>query len=313
MENIKVSLLIPVYRVAQYVERCARSLFEQTFLGLEFIFVNDCSPDNSMEIIKRTLEEYPMRLGQVRMINNEKNLGIAQVRNILLREARGDYVLFVDSDDWLEKETVEILYKKAVGTSADIVGMGYYNEMVDRSFLVPVSYPLNAIDCLRKTIQQELEAYLVLKLVKRSLFTDYHLQTDFGINIGEDYILSVKLFCHASLVSDVNGAYYHYTRFNVASYTNTNSENYEVFIQMINAAEEYCKKFQIYEQLKVSFDMRKFLLKQKMYHRNRDFHIWKQIYPEANYAWRCYNMNIQSKILYWLLEHNMGRWVSLIS
>ena len=73
---LKVSILVPVYGVEQYIEKCARSLFEQTYSDIEYVFVNDCTKDDSIGVLKRVLEKYPQRMQQVRIINHEKNMGL---------------------------------------------------------------------------------------------------------------------------------------------------------------------------------------------------------------------------------------------
>ena len=90
----RVSVCIPVYGVEKYIERCARSLFEQTMTdGIEFIFVNDCTKDNSIEILEKVLEEYPHRKEQVKIIHHEKNRGLVAARNTGLEHATGDYII----------------------------------------------------------------------------------------------------------------------------------------------------------------------------------------------------------------------------
>ena len=86
----KVSVIVPVYNVAPYVERCARSLFEQTLDDLEILFVNDCTPDNSMDIIKGVLAEYPSRTAQTHMYDMPQNCGLAAVRRCGELKATGD-------------------------------------------------------------------------------------------------------------------------------------------------------------------------------------------------------------------------------
>ncbi|MBO5667722.1 MAG: glycosyltransferase family 2 protein, partial [Lentisphaeria bacterium] len=90
--DIKVSVCIPVYGVEKYIERCARSLFEQTMRdGIEFIFVNDCTPDKSIEILEQILSEYPHRQEQTKIIHHKQNGGLVAARNTGLAHASGEY------------------------------------------------------------------------------------------------------------------------------------------------------------------------------------------------------------------------------
>ena len=98
----KVSVIVPIYGVEPYIERCVRSLMEQTYTNCEYIFVDDCTPDASVEILKRVLEDYPNRKQKVKIIQNEKNQGLPQTRKHGFQYATGDFVANVDSDDFVE-------------------------------------------------------------------------------------------------------------------------------------------------------------------------------------------------------------------
>lgn len=122
----KVSVIIPVYGVEPYVEKCARSLFEQTLDDLEYIFINDCTPDGSMEIILRVLEDYPHRRSQVKIINNKNNLGQSRTRRKGVNLVSGEYVIHCDSDDWVRTDCYETMYKVAKLQNADLVWCDFY-------------------------------------------------------------------------------------------------------------------------------------------------------------------------------------------
>ena len=119
--NIKVSVCIPVYGVEKYIEKCARTLFEQTLQEIEYIFVDDCTQDRSMEILQKVLEEYPHRKAQVKIIHHEKNGGLVAARNTALKHVSGEYVIHCDPDDWVELDLYEIMYHEAVAQGADMV------------------------------------------------------------------------------------------------------------------------------------------------------------------------------------------------
>ena len=90
----KVSVIVPVYKTEKFIERCVRSLMEQALDEMEYIFVNDCTPDKSMEILQLTLDDYPKRQKDVHVIAHEGNKGSASVRNSGLGEAVGEYVIY---------------------------------------------------------------------------------------------------------------------------------------------------------------------------------------------------------------------------
>ena len=103
---LKISILTPVYGVEKYIEQCARSLFEQSYAPIEYIFVDDCTPDKSIGILQSLLKEYPERAQQVRIIHHDRNRGVGAARQTALMAATGDYLLFADSDDMLPEDAV---------------------------------------------------------------------------------------------------------------------------------------------------------------------------------------------------------------
>ena len=125
MEFKKVSILVPVYGVEKYIERCARSLFEQTYDNIEYIFVDDCTKDRSIEILQKVLEDYPNRKNQVKILHHEKNRGLSAARNTALDASTGDYLMHVDSDDYLRKDAVLLLAKKITTASSQVIIFGY--------------------------------------------------------------------------------------------------------------------------------------------------------------------------------------------
>ena len=100
----KVSVIVPVYGVERYMERCARSLFEQTLDDIEFIFVDDCSPDRSLDILNEVLEEYVDRQLQTQIVRLDQNGGLPNARKVGLRLATGNYIIHCDSDVWVERD-----------------------------------------------------------------------------------------------------------------------------------------------------------------------------------------------------------------
>ena len=104
----KVSILVPIYGVERFIERCARSLFEQTYPNIEYVFVNDCTADRSVEILKELVEDYPGRKDAVKIISHEKNRGLAAARNTALENATGVFICHVDSDDWVPKALMNV-------------------------------------------------------------------------------------------------------------------------------------------------------------------------------------------------------------
>jgi glycosyltransferase involved in cell wall biosynthesis len=110
---VKVSVILPVYGVAQYIVKCTESLLAQTLEDMEFIYVDDHGPDNSIDLVKQTIAGHP-RESQFRFLKPEHNMGAGMARNYAIPQAQGEYIAFVDSDDWVEPTMFEELYNEAV-------------------------------------------------------------------------------------------------------------------------------------------------------------------------------------------------------
>lgn len=122
-KSILISVIIPVYNVEEYIDKCIESVVKQTHNNIEIIIVDDCSTDNSGVIIDKWAEKDP----RIISIHNNKNIGVNNTRNIALDIAKGDYISFVDSDDWVEPSLCEIALMTAVRHKADIVCFGYFH------------------------------------------------------------------------------------------------------------------------------------------------------------------------------------------
>lgn len=118
----KVSVIIPVYNVEQYLRQCLDSVINQTFKDIEIIIVNDCSPDNSLEIIR----EYQQKDNRIVLVDLKQNVGLGFARNEGMKVATCKYITFVDSDDWVTKDYVEVLYNTIEKYQYDVVSPDFY-------------------------------------------------------------------------------------------------------------------------------------------------------------------------------------------
>lgn len=118
--KMKVSIIIPIYNVSKYIERCLRSALDQTWKDLEIILVNDCTPDDSMDIVRNVLET-SSRIDIVTILKHERNRGLSAARNTGIRQAAGDYLYFLDSDDYIPANSIELLADAAIRHNVDFV------------------------------------------------------------------------------------------------------------------------------------------------------------------------------------------------
>lgn len=216
----KVSVICLVYDAAPFIERCARSLFEQTLDDLEFIFVDDCTPDNSFEILQRVLAEYPRRRSQVRIIKMAQNSRQAAARTAGMKAATGNYMIHCDSDDWVERDAYELMYDKAVESGADVVGCKAVVHINGKTSTAETFYeglPSNSL------YEQRFGGSLWAKLISTKLIHDTGIYPYEGINNGEDLNVTVRVFLKARKMAFVDRRLYHYNHDNQNSITRRNS------------------------------------------------------------------------------------------
>ena len=213
-----ISVLVPIYNVENYIERCVRSLFEQTYKNIEYIFVNDCTPDESVEILQRVLSEYPDRQKQVTIVNHESNKGLAAARNSALSVATGDYIIHIDSDDYIEKETLALMLEKAELEHVDMVICDFKLEYPDKSVYLKNNFVADKRGYLELLLCRKSIVSVVARLVKREIIVDNQVFFIDGLNQGEDYVTSPRLTYYCKSIAKVDLALYHYIQYNSSSY-----------------------------------------------------------------------------------------------
>ncbi|MFR4037388.1 MAG: glycosyltransferase family 2 protein [Butyricimonas faecalis] len=201
----KISVIIPVYNIASYLQRCLDSVISQTYKNLEIIVVNDGSLDNSLEI----LEEYAIRDERVVVLNKE-NGGVTSCRREGLANAQGKYIFFLDGDDWLESESLERLYLLGKEQDADIiVGNAYYStdnediEMFSTNFDV-----LSSKEFIHSLAIGKQPWCLWMKLIKKSIC--YKMVIPDGLSMAEDMLGVLQLSFYARVIAKSNYHGYHY-------------------------------------------------------------------------------------------------------
>lgn len=203
----KVSVIVPVYKVEPYVEECARSLFSQTLDDLEILFIDDCTPDRSMELVKECLKAYPERMPGTRFVRMPVNSGQAAVRKKGLQMATGDYVIHCDSDDWACPNMYELMYRAAQEAHADIVTCDYFIHE-GSGVQAGKGWPARHRDPVAAVLDGRIPGYLWNKLVRRSLYDKLAFFPK--ANIWEDKTLVAQLFHHSSQSVFLREPLYHY-------------------------------------------------------------------------------------------------------
>lgn len=215
-----VSICVPIYGVEKYIERCAVSLFEQTYQNIEYIFVNDCTKDNSIDVLRQTIERYPNRVSQIHIIEHKHNTGLAGARNTAVKSATGDFIMHVDSDDYVNVDIVSRSVAKQKEFNADIVVIDFIRKYptYQQIFQYP-NFKKSELYCLNVLARNNSNS-IWAKLIRRSLYVDYNIKCKEGCNQGEDYQVVPKLLYHANVIVNLNSPLYIYDCINQNSYTN---------------------------------------------------------------------------------------------
>ena len=222
---VTVSILTPVYGVEKYIEQCARSLFEQSYAQIEYIFVDDCTKDQSISILKSVVQQYPERVQQVQILHHSHNKGVGAARQTALMAAKGDYVMFVDSDDFLPKDAVENLVEKAMVSDADLIDGGYTEWQEEQADALP-QMPLHiAKEKYLKLLlcQNIIPNRLWGRIYKRSLIMEHEIFFLEGIDYAEDLFWNAQFLFYGNRIW-IDRLVYYYRTDNIHSYNHHISE-----------------------------------------------------------------------------------------
>lgn len=212
-----VSILVPVYGVEQYIERCAVSLFEQTYDNIEYIFVNDATKDNSIRILENVIARYPNRQSAVRIINHPTNKGISAARNTGVANSSGKYLLFVDSDDYIAKEAIEHLTTYAESNHADIV-------LFDTSVLTNNGTRIESVEYREKVeyishlLQHTAKCAHWNKFYNGNFYCHSGIQACEDVRLADDYAVTPRIVHEAQTIAVLHEPLYFYETRNQSSY-----------------------------------------------------------------------------------------------
>lgn len=266
VSNPLVSIIVPVYNVEPYIEQCCRSVFEQTYSNCEFIFVDDCGTDRSMEILYGLTEEYSHLKTRVRIIRHEGNKGLAVARKTGIESARGVYVQFVDSDDYIEPDMTEELVAIAREHDADIVVCDF--DSIHRVRPKDIDMSVTELDgkqCMCWGMCGNLRFVTVwTKLFRRSLLYDNKLYAPPRTRYDEDGCMVFRAFYLAKKVLSTQKVLYHY-RIVDESMTNTIrrylSKDPYLLLDVISLYESFIKEYGIIdEKILYAYNMHKLKL-----------------------------------------------------
>ena len=302
-QEIKVSILVPFFKVEQYVGRCVESLFTQTYKNIEYVFVNDCTPDKSMDVINEMIDKYDMA-SKCKIIVHDKNLGISASRNDCLDNMTGDYFLFIDSDDYIDNEMVELLVEAAVKADADISGCGYIEEYPDHSVYFPQKYTNDHDEMLRAITILTIKGVMWKLLILSNIVNDNKVRFMPEKNMVDDYLFCCQVFYYAQRFAGVDKCMYHYIQYNPNNYSHRAAFNVNHQAEAIRETEKFYKEKGVYEIVKKELMIRKFVSKLPLLlDRNcRNVKMWRSIFPESNNVWMELHFSKGNRLLFHLAQ-----------
>lgn len=211
-----ISVIIPIFGVEKYIRRCTESLMKQTLNNVEFIFIDDCTKDRSMEIVDDVVSCFENRT--VRILHHEVNKGLPAARNTGLAVANGEYIFHCDSDDFIEPTMLEKLWITATKNDADIVYCDWFLSFNDNERYMKQHEAQTGRQALKLALEGSIKYNVWNKIIRKSLYVNNKIAFPVGHAMGEDMTI-IKLLACADRVSYIQEALYHYIRVNTSAMT----------------------------------------------------------------------------------------------
>lgn len=238
---VTVSVIVPIYNMERYLVRCIESLLGQSIRNIEIILVNDGSKDKSLDICTRMAHENP---GIVKVID-KPNGGLSSARNAGLKVAEGEFVCFIDPDDYVELTFIEKLYTAIIRDKSDVAVCGVCVEYVNRQYTVKefIDSPglFKELEIKQAILQLDdvgIFNYAWNKMYRKNILSSKNIVFDADGVPGEDLLFNCKVFQNITRVTLVKECLYHYMRRDVASLVNTYKSNLYCKVTIFNKARE---------------------------------------------------------------------------
>lgn len=314
MEIKLVTYIIPIYNASDYIVKSVRSLLEQSYRNIEYIFINDCSLDDSEIKLRRTIAEFPERYDNIKIITNEQNLGSATSRNIGLDTAQGEYVMFADSDDWISMDYVESMVRQIDSGSYDIVYCDYFESYNNHDNCINQAYGQDNIECIRAMLGRGMHGSTCNKIYRRSFLLASKQRFIDGADLFEDVSWNIRLFACTTQISYLSQAFYHYVQYNnnsiIKSMSSTEKKRNRALqrIENVRVACDYLIALGFEEKLSKEMKEWKLMAKNDLIDDKDDSSLqsWINTFPEADAAIiKCNKITWNYKFLLLLLHYKL--------
>ncbi|MEH7351933.1 glycosyltransferase family 2 protein [Gottfriedia acidiceleris] len=242
----KVSVIIPAYNIEKYIERSVKSVLSQTLADIEIIIINDGSTDRTLDIINAIKDK------KIKIINQE-NSGVSRAREQGIEIAEGEYLYFLDGDDWLENDALEYMYNVSSKRNLDILMVDAYidDDMGNIDYLQGAKKI--SVDPLLDIMTDNVIPSLWSKFFKRDLFTKNSIIHPIDISMGEDLFLNIQLFYNASRIYRIEKAFLHYIIRPDSSTQQYSEKRFDIF-KMLYEMKCFLINKSIYEKYKLEYE-----------------------------------------------------------
>ena len=298
-----ISIIVPVYNTESYLRHCIESVLSQTYENWELLLINDGSTDSSGKIC----DNFASQDVRIKVFHKE-NGGVSSARNIGLDNAQGEWVTFLDSDDWMADEMCKEMLTAALQEEADIaycdINMEYHGN--GQTIWSAVQCGSDREKFLNDFIVSDWTPLWNL-LAKKELFEMFDIRNPEGIAFCEDYYVAVRLMFYSRKISYIPKALYYYNRTNEDSVLhNLTSRHYENERWVNSETIDMFKHEGVYDAYARSLSWRLLKSKQEFVLDEKTYNDFLNFHPEChNYIWSCPYINIKIKIMMWALSMNM--------
>lgn len=284
-ERYAISLIVPVYNAERYVGKCVRSLMEQSLENIEFIFIDDNTPDGSFEVITEIVEQYPNRIQHIRLLRHSSRRGASASRNTGIEQAKGKYLSFCDADDWIDKDGIKSMVEVALSHDADIVYTDFFYTFPDKEVVKRQQIDENPKLCIRAMLTEKMHGSLCNKAYKKSLFSEHSIVFNEKADLWEDLYANVQLFYFSNKIVYLPKAFYHYVQYKSDSLSSVkNDKRLKGIFMNTSFIIDFLEKHGDTDTYKNEIQILKLAAKQTLLFTLdlNNFKKWQAIYPESN-------------------------------
>lgn len=296
-----VSVIVPIYNIEKYVDKCIKSILAQTYQNIEILLVDDGSTDNSQNIV----DAYSNKDCRIIAIHKQ-NGGLTSARNAGLEAASGEWIMHVDGDDWIEPNMIAEMLDTANKQGADMIIGDLRFVYDDRSSI----YELNDWSDDKVT---SLNCYITKTwtsicggMAKKSLYDSHNLHSPIGISYCEDFHLAVRLCYFSDKIIHINKPYYNYRQQQMSIVHNLNKKSEEEEQWVYQDTIKFFKEHGVYDEYRKTINWRVLKSTQELLLSPSSHSLFIELFADGqDYIWSCPFVNNKIKLMAWLIIHRM--------